>query len=100
MRYSPSFARSSGLIPVLVVLAVLALVPLLSSSMYLRHLLVLAFVFGIVASTTRQTVSTPDTASTAVSLSRSPIVVRGLWMPGVSTKTIWASGRATRAAIE
>ncbi|RUU72061.1 alpha/beta fold hydrolase [Mesorhizobium sp. M2C.T.Ca.TU.009.01.2.1] len=50
MRYSPSFARSSGLIPVLVVLAVLALVPLLSSSMYLRHLLVLAFVFGIVAS--------------------------------------------------
>ena len=50
MRYSPSFARSSGLIPVLIALAVLALVPLASSNMYLRHLLILAFVFGIVAS--------------------------------------------------
>ncbi len=50
MRYSPSFFRSSGLIPVLVALAVLALLPLVSSNMYLRHLLVLSFVFGIVAS--------------------------------------------------
>ncbi len=50
MRYSPSFARGSGLIPVLVAIAVLALLPLVSSNMYLRHLLVLAFVFGIVAS--------------------------------------------------
>ena len=29
----------------------------------------------------------------AVSLSRSPSSVRGLWMPGVSTNTTWASGR-------
>lgn len=50
MRYSPSFSRSSGLVPVLLALAVLALIPLFSSNMYLRHLLVLAFVFGIVAS--------------------------------------------------
>ncbi len=50
MRYNPSFVRGSGFIPVLLALAVLALLPLLTSSMYLRHLLVLAFVFGIVAS--------------------------------------------------
>jgi ABC-type branched-subunit amino acid transport system permease subunit len=50
MRYNPSFFRSSGLIPVLVALAVLALLPLVSSNMYLRHLLVLSLVFGIVAS--------------------------------------------------
>ena len=50
MRYNPSFFRSSGLIPVLVALAVLALLPLVSSNMYLRHLLVLSFVFGVVAS--------------------------------------------------
>jgi ABC-type branched-subunit amino acid transport system permease subunit len=50
MRYNPSFFRSSGLIPVLIALAVLALLPLVSSNMYLRHLLVLSFVFGVVAS--------------------------------------------------
>jgi hypothetical protein len=37
MRYNPSFFRSSGLIPVVVALVVLALPPLLSSNMYLRH---------------------------------------------------------------
>src|SRR5450631_1709463 len=31
----------------------------------------------------------------AVSLRRSPINVRGLWMPGVSTNTTWASGRVS-----
>ncbi len=29
----------------------------------------------------------------AVALSLSPIVERGLWMPGVSTKTTWTSSR-------
>ena len=29
----------------------------------------------------------------AVALSRSPIVDRGLWIPGVSTKTTWTSSR-------
>ena len=37
--------------------------------------------------------------SSAVSLSRSPISVRGLWMPGVSTNTIWASGRVSTPRI-
>jgi ABC-type branched-subunit amino acid transport system permease subunit/pimeloyl-ACP methyl ester carboxylesterase len=50
MRYSPSFFRGSGLVPVLLALAVLLLLPLVSSNMYLRHLLVLSFVFGVVAS--------------------------------------------------
>jgi ABC-type branched-subunit amino acid transport system permease subunit/pimeloyl-ACP methyl ester carboxylesterase len=50
MRYSPSFFRGSGLIPVLIALVVLAVFPLVSSNMYLRHLLVLSFVFGVVAS--------------------------------------------------
>lgn len=50
MRYSPSFFRSAGLVPVLLSLVVLAAFPLVSDSMYLRHLLVLSFVFGIVAS--------------------------------------------------
>jgi ABC-type branched-subunit amino acid transport system permease subunit/pimeloyl-ACP methyl ester carboxylesterase len=50
MRYSPSFVRGSGLIPVLLAILVLALLPVLAPNPYLQHLLVLAFVFGIVAS--------------------------------------------------
>src|SRR4051794_20438308 len=46
---------------------------------------------GAVASMTRQTTSTPSDAEAAVAFSRSPIVVLGLWMPGVSTNTTWAS---------
>jgi hypothetical protein len=47
----------------------------------------------MVASTTRHTTSTPVTASVAVSFSRVPRVVFGLWIPGVSTNTTCASGR-------
>jgi ABC-type branched-subunit amino acid transport system permease subunit/pimeloyl-ACP methyl ester carboxylesterase len=50
MRYSPPFFRSSGLISVLAALVVLAALPFVSSNLYLRHLLVLSFVFGVVAS--------------------------------------------------
>lgn len=50
MRYSPSFARSSGLVPVLLALLALVALPFFSDSNYLRHLLVLAFIFAIVAS--------------------------------------------------
>ena len=48
---------------------------------------------GIVASITRHTTSTPLSASFAVSLSRVPSAVTGLWMPGVSTNTTCASAR-------
>jgi ABC-type branched-subunit amino acid transport system permease subunit len=49
MRYDPPFHKSSGLMPALVVLAGLALLPLLVEASYLRHLMILSFVFGIVA---------------------------------------------------
>jgi hypothetical protein len=48
---------------------------------------------------TRQTTSTPDDAASAVAFRRSPIVVRGLWIPGVSTNTTWASGRVSTPRI-
>ena len=47
-----------------------------------------------VASTIITTTSTSPVAWWAVSLKRSPSSVRGLWMPGVSTNTTWASGRS------
>ncbi len=50
---------------------------------------------GAVASTTIRFRSTPSRARAAVWLSRSPSRVRGLWIPGVSTKTTWASGRVS-----
>jgi ABC-type branched-subunit amino acid transport system permease subunit/pimeloyl-ACP methyl ester carboxylesterase len=49
MRYDPPFHKSSGLIPALFVLAVLLVLPLVIEASYLRHLMILAFVFGIVA---------------------------------------------------
>ncbi len=46
-----------------------------------------------VASSTRQVTSTSPIVSVAAEFNRSPITVLGLWMPGVSTNTSWASGR-------
>ena len=48
---------------------------------------------GDVASTTKQTMSISDNVDTAFVFNRSPSVVRGLWMPGVSTNTSCASDR-------
>lgn len=50
MRYDPPFRRGAGLLPVLVAACALSAFPLLSSDLYARHILILAFVFGIVAS--------------------------------------------------
>jgi ABC-type branched-subunit amino acid transport system permease subunit/pimeloyl-ACP methyl ester carboxylesterase len=49
MRYDPPFHKSSGLTPALVILVGLALFPLVVEASYLRHLMILSFVFGIVA---------------------------------------------------
>lgn len=49
MRYDPPFHKSPGLIPALIVLLILLLLPLMIEASYLRHLMILAFVFGIVA---------------------------------------------------
>jgi ABC-type branched-subunit amino acid transport system permease subunit/pimeloyl-ACP methyl ester carboxylesterase len=49
MRYDPPFHRTAGLTPALIVLAGLVLLPLVVEANYLRHLLILSFVFGIVA---------------------------------------------------
>jgi ABC-type branched-subunit amino acid transport system permease subunit/pimeloyl-ACP methyl ester carboxylesterase len=50
MRYDPPFHKSSGLVPAVVAVAVLAVLPLIFDTSYVRHLLILAFVFGVVAS--------------------------------------------------
>ncbi|MEL6233005.1 MAG: alpha/beta fold hydrolase [Pseudomonadota bacterium] len=49
MRYDPPFHRSNGLRPALAVLALLALFPLIFEASYLRHMMILAMVFAIVA---------------------------------------------------
>jgi ABC-type branched-subunit amino acid transport system permease subunit/pimeloyl-ACP methyl ester carboxylesterase len=49
MRYDPPFHRTAGLTPALVAVAGLVLLPLAVEANYLRHLLILSFVFGIVA---------------------------------------------------
>lgn len=49
MRYDPPFHRTNGLIPTIVVIVGLVCFPLASDDSYIRHLLVLAFVFAIVA---------------------------------------------------
>jgi ABC-type branched-subunit amino acid transport system permease subunit/pimeloyl-ACP methyl ester carboxylesterase len=50
MRYDPPFRRTAGFVPVLLALAALALLPLVSADLYVRHILILCFVFGVVAS--------------------------------------------------
>lgn len=49
MRYDPPFHRSNGLIPALLVIAVLVVFPLVFEASYIRHLMILAFVFAMVA---------------------------------------------------
>mgnify|MGYP001294260126 CR=1 FL=1 len=49
MRYDPPFHRSNGLVPALIALAALILFPLVFEASYLRHLMILAFVFAVVA---------------------------------------------------
>ena len=50
MRYDPPFRKSNGLIPTVIALAVLAVLPFVFTDSYSRHILILAFVFAIVAS--------------------------------------------------
>ena len=50
MRYDPPFRKTTGLIPTLIALVVLAALPLVFTDSYSRHILILAFVFAIVAS--------------------------------------------------
>lgn len=50
MRYDPPFHRTNGLRPAVVLLAVAAVVPFFIQDAYIRHLLILALVFGVVAS--------------------------------------------------
>lgn len=50
MRYDPPFRKSNGLIPTVIALAILAVLPFVFTDSYSRHILILAFVFAIVAS--------------------------------------------------
>jgi ABC-type branched-subunit amino acid transport system permease subunit/pimeloyl-ACP methyl ester carboxylesterase len=49
MRYDPPFRKSTGFVPALVALAVLALFPFVFTDTYSRHLMILVFVYAIVA---------------------------------------------------
>ncbi|MFK7752539.1 MAG: alpha/beta fold hydrolase [Sedimentitalea sp.] len=49
MRYDPPFHRTNGLIPAIVVVLALAVLPFVFDGTYLRHLIILSFVFAIVA---------------------------------------------------
>ncbi len=50
MRYDPPFHRTAGFVPVLVVLAALVALPLVWTDLYVRHVLMVAFIFAVVAS--------------------------------------------------
>ena len=50
MKYDPPFHRTSGLVPVLVVAALLAALPLVFTDTYVRHILILVFVYAVLAS--------------------------------------------------
>lgn len=50
MKYAPSFHRTNGFRPVLLILTVLALLPFFVTETYARHILILIFVFAILAS--------------------------------------------------
>jgi ABC-type branched-subunit amino acid transport system permease subunit/pimeloyl-ACP methyl ester carboxylesterase len=49
MRYDPPFHKTNGLIPALVVLVGLIILPWIFDASYSRHLMILVFVFAIVA---------------------------------------------------
>lgn len=49
MRYDPPFHRTNGLIPALVIVLLLAVLPFFFEGSYVRHILILSFVFAIVA---------------------------------------------------
>lgn len=50
MKYAPPFQRTNGLLPVLVVFAILLLLPLVVTETYARHTLILVFVYAVLAS--------------------------------------------------
>jgi ABC-type branched-subunit amino acid transport system permease subunit/pimeloyl-ACP methyl ester carboxylesterase len=50
VRYDPPFHKSNGLLPVLLGLALLAVLPAFVTDIYFRHVLILSFVFAVVAS--------------------------------------------------
>jgi ABC-type branched-subunit amino acid transport system permease subunit/pimeloyl-ACP methyl ester carboxylesterase len=49
MRYDPPFHRTNGLRPVLLLLGVLIVAPLVVTDSYIRHLLILSFIYAVVA---------------------------------------------------
>src|SRR5271168_3316287 len=50
MRYDPPFHRTNGLRPAVLLLTIAMVAPLFIQDAYARHLLILAMVFGVVAS--------------------------------------------------
>ena len=50
MKYAPPFYQTNGFVPVLAALAVLLALPLIFSDTYIRHILILVFVYAILAS--------------------------------------------------
>lgn len=50
MKYAPPFHRTNGFLPVLLSLAVLAVIPLVFTDTYIRHTLILVFIYAILAS--------------------------------------------------
>ena len=49
MRYDPPLHRTQGMLPLLLALAALVLYPFIFDATYFRHVVILAFVFAIVA---------------------------------------------------
>ncbi len=50
MKYAPSFHHSSALLSVLAATSVLAVLPLIFTDAYIRHICILAFIYAILAS--------------------------------------------------
>lgn len=50
LKYSPPFHRTNGFLPVLLALVALAVIPLILTDTYVRHTLILVFIYAILAS--------------------------------------------------
>ncbi|MDA4846386.1 alpha/beta fold hydrolase [Hoeflea poritis] len=50
MKYAPPFHRTNGLVPVIIALATLIVLPLIFTDTYVRHILILVFIYAILAS--------------------------------------------------
>ncbi len=87
MRYDPPFRRTPGFIPALLVLGVLAAFPLLFTDSHARHLLILVFIYAIVAASWDLSLGYGG----LVNFSHVALFAAGIYSYGILAKTLGVS---------